>query len=72
MAANTQQILKEALTLPLKERATLVDDLLASLDHPDKEIDNMWRKEIDDRVVAYQTGKIKAVTLDEVLSKYRK
>lgn len=72
MAAKSQEILKEALTLPFKERATLVDDLLASLDQPDEEIDSLWRKEVNDRVAAYQAGKMKAVTLDEVLSKYRK
>ncbi len=72
MAEKPQEILKEALTLPSKERATLVDDLLASLDQPDDEIDNLWRKEVDDRIAAYQTGKMRAVTLNEVLSKYRK
>jgi len=72
MGANTQQILKDALTLPFRERATLVDGLLASLDQPDEHLDSLWRKEIEDRVAAYQAGKIKAVSLDEVLSKYRK
>ncbi|OQY99922.1 MAG: hypothetical protein B6D35_08080 [Candidatus Brocadia sp. UTAMX2] len=72
MAANSQKILKEALTLPLQERASLVDDLLASLDQPDKQVDSSWRKEVEERIAAYQAGKIRAVTLDEVLSKYRK
>jgi putative addiction module component (TIGR02574 family) len=72
MGANTQQILKEALTLPFRERATLVDDLLASLDQPDKHIDNLWRKEVEDRISAYRAGKMKAISLDDVLSKYRK
>ena len=72
MTVNTRQILKDALTLSFKERATLVDDLLATLDQPDKEIDSLWRKEVDDRIAAYQAGKIRAITLDEVLSKYRK
>ena len=72
MAANTQQILKEALPLPSQERATLVDDLLASLDRPDEQIDSLWRKEVEDRIVAYRAGKIRTVTLDDVLSKYRK
>ncbi len=57
MAVNSQEILKEALTLPFKERATLVDDLLASLDQPDEEIDIIWRKEVKDRIAAYQAGK---------------
>lgn len=72
MTINAQQILKEVLTLPLKDRATLVDDILASLDQPDERVDSLWRKEVDDRIAAYRAGKIRAITLDEVLSKYRK
>jgi putative addiction module component (TIGR02574 family) len=72
MATNAQQILKEVLTLPLKDRATLVDDILASLDQPDEQIDRLWCTEIDDRIAAYRAGKIRAVPLEEVLSKYRR
>jgi putative addiction module component (TIGR02574 family) len=72
MAINAQQILKEVLTLPLKDRATLVNDILASIDQPDEQIDRLWRKEIDDRIAAYRAGNIRAVSLEEVLSKYRR
>ncbi len=72
MATNAQQILKEVLTLPLKDRATLVNDILASIDQPDEQIDRQWRKEIDDRIAAFRAGKIRAVPLEEVLSKYRR
>ncbi|MCF6156310.1 MAG: addiction module protein [Candidatus Brocadia sp.] len=72
MAVKSEKILKEALTLPLKERASLVDDLLDSLKQPDKQIDSLWRKEVEERIAAYQAGKIRTVTFDEVLLKYRK
>lgn len=72
MPTDTKQILKEALDLPSTERATLVDYLLSSLDQPDEQIDDLWRKEVEDRIKAYQSGKIKSVALEEVLSKYRK
>lgn len=72
MATNTQQILKEALELPTIERASLADHLLSSLDQPDEHIDILWREEIEDRISAYQSGKIRAVSLKEVLSKYSK
>jgi len=72
MATDTQQILKDALELSSKERANLVDYLLSSLDQPDEQIDNLWRKEVEDRINAYRTGKIRSFTLEEVLSKYRK
>ena len=69
MPTDTKQILKEALELPVMERA---DHLLSSLDHPDEHIDALWRKEVEDRVNAYQSGKIRAVSLKEVLSKERR
>ena len=70
MPTDTKQILKEALELPVMERASLADHLLSSLDQPDEHIDALWRKEVEDRVNAYQSGKIRAVSLKEVLSKY--
>jgi putative addiction module component (TIGR02574 family) len=72
MSTNTQKILKNALELPTLERANLVDRLLSSLDQPNEQIDNLWRKEVEDRVKAYKSGKIKSVSLKEALSKYRK
>lgn len=72
MTIETEKILKEALELPPKERAYLTDHLISSLDQPDENIDSLWQKEVEDRIDAYHAGEIKAVTLDEVLSKYRK
>jgi len=70
MSGDSNQILKNALGLPAIERAKIVDRLLSSLDQPDREIDALWRKEVEDRLKAYQQGKIKAVPLKEVLSRY--
>ena len=72
MDSDTGQILKKALELPAIERANLADQLLSSLDQPDEKIDQLWRSEVEDRINAYQSGKIKALSLEEVLSKYKK
>ena len=69
--ATTDNILKEALTLKPSEKAQLIDKLISSLDKPDKEIDALWAKEAEDRVDAYDQGKIKAIALEKVLRKYR-
>jgi len=69
--AAPKNILKEALTLKPSEKAELVDKLLSSLDKPDKEIDKLWAQEAEDRINAYDRGEIKAVTLQEVLEKYK-
>lgn len=72
MPTDTQQILQKALELPTIERANLADHLLSSLDQPDEQIDALWREEVETRINAYRSGKIRAVPLKEVLSKYSK
>ncbi len=72
MTTDVKQILNEVLKLPPAKRASIVDNILSSLDQPDEYIDNLWHKEVEDRINAYQAGKIKSLSLEEVLSKYRK
>ncbi len=72
MSVETQEILDRALGLPAVEKARIVDELLSSLDRPDEAIDALWRKEVEDRIKAYNAGTLKSVSLDDVLSKYRK
>jgi len=69
--AITENILKEALTLKPSEKAQLIDKLISSLDKSDKEIDELWAREAEDRIDAYDQGKIKAISLEKVLQKYR-
>ena len=67
----TDNIFKEALTLRPSEKAQLIDKLISTLDKSDKEIDELWAKEAEDRIDAYDQGKIKAISLEKVLQKYR-
>jgi putative addiction module component (TIGR02574 family) len=67
-----QQILKEALTLAPKGRASLIEKLLASLDQPDKAIDELWTKEAENRIDAYEAGNIKVISAEQVFGKYKK
>ena len=69
--AATDNIIREALTLSPSEKAQLIDKLIASLDKADKEIDELWTREAEDRIDAYDKGKLKAVSLEKVLGKYR-
>jgi putative addiction module component (TIGR02574 family) len=69
--ADPNEVMKEALTLKPAQKAELIDKLLFSLDKPVKEIDEFWAKEAESRIDAYEKGKIKAVTLDQVLKKYQ-
>ena len=68
---TTDNVFKEALTLRPSEKAHLIDKLIYSLDKSDKEIDKLWAKEVEDRIDAYDQGKIKAISLKKVLNKYK-
>ena len=68
---TTDNIFKEALSLKPSEKAQLIDKLISTLDKSDKEIDELWAKEAEDRIDAYDQGKIKAVSLEKILQKYK-
>ena len=72
MSVEAQEILDRALKLPAVDKAYLVDELLTSLDKPDEAIDAMWRQEVEDRLKAYKAGNLRAISLAQVLAKYRK
>ena len=67
----TDNLLKQALSLKPVEKADLIDKLLSSLDKPDKEIDKLCAKEVENRINAYDRGEAKVLTLEDVLKKYK-
>ncbi len=69
--ATANKILEEALTLKPAEKAELIDRLLSSLDKADAEIDELWAKEAENRIDAYERGEIKAIALEKVLERYK-
>ena len=69
--AAPKDIIEKALSLNPLEKADLVDRLLSSLDQPDQAITELWAKEAESRLDAYEAGKLKAVSLEKVLSKYK-
>ena len=69
--ATAKEILEKAISLEPKEKAELVDCLLSSLDKPDKELDKLWAEEAESRLAAYKSGELKAISLEEVLAKYK-
>jgi len=72
MSANTEQILKDALALPLQERAELVEQLLATFQSPaDPHIDELWAREAEDRLDAYYRGELKAVPAEDVFDRIK-
>ena len=57
LTVQSQKVFEEALALPPIERASLIDELLASFDFPSRhEVDALWAKEVEDRIDAYERG----------------
>jgi putative addiction module component (TIGR02574 family) len=70
MSANTEQILEQALALPLQDRAEVLERLLASFQlPPDPHLDELWARETEDRLDAYDRGELGAVPTEEVFAR---
>ena len=75
MSATTEKVLIEALSLPTRERASLVHKLLLSLESEEgsPEIEAAWRQEALERCAAFDEGKITEREAADVLREaYRK
>jgi putative addiction module component (TIGR02574 family) len=66
MTPQSQHILKEALDLSAVDRAELVERILESFIPAHKEIDAAWAQEVEERLEAYNKGKIRSVPAKDV------
>ena len=59
---------------PLKslDKLQLVEKILSSLNPIDKNIENIWANEAEDRLEAYDKGLLSAVSAKDVFVKYQK
>ena len=69
--SKTQDLIDEAISLPIEERALLVDSLLRSMNPLDDENDKKWAAEAKRRLEDLRTGKVKPISGDEVFHKIR-
>jgi len=68
---GTKEIIQEATSLPVEERAIVVDSLLRSLNVTDTEIDRQWVAVAKRRLVELRSGRVRAVPGDEVFSRVK-
>jgi putative addiction module component (TIGR02574 family) len=59
---------------PLKpvEKLQLIDKILNSLNPSDEKLEDIWAKEAEDRIEAYDRGLVSTVNEDDVFLKYRR
>lgn len=66
---NTKQLIDEAVSLPVEERALVVDSLLRSLNQPESKIDKKWAKEAKRRLNELRSDRVEAIPGEEVFRK---
>jgi putative addiction module component (TIGR02574 family) len=69
---NTQELITEAISLPVEDRALIIDFLLKSLNHGEPDIDKKWAEEAQRRLDELRSGRIKALPGDVVINNLRK
>ncbi len=66
---NTKELIDKAVSLPVEERALVVDSLLRSLNQPESEIDKKWATVAKRRLAELRTGSVEAAPGQEVFDK---
>lgn len=67
--SRTQEIIKEVESLPVEQRAQVVDSLLRGLNPPDEHVESAWRKLAGKRLEELRNGTVQAVSGDVVFKK---
>ena len=72
MRPKTQQVLRDALSLPPKARADIAGTLLQSLDVDDEpDLEAAWALEIERRLRDVEAGRAKLIPWDQVRRRLR-
>ncbi len=66
MSAGIKQAAEMALKLNPEEKVRLIDTVIMSLDHPDTTLDAAWKKEVEERIEAYENGEMNTMAWEDV------
>ena len=66
---KTKELIIEAVSLPIEERAMVVDSILRSFHSPESGIDQKWISVAKCRLAELRAGKVSAVPGDKVFAK---
>ncbi len=72
MSTIVDNVLAQALQMPPKERATIAERLLASLDTvADEEVEKAWQQEVQRRLAEIDNGEVVCLPWEQVLQRLR-
>lgn len=69
---KTKDLIEEALSLPVEQRAFLADSLLRSLNLPNTAIDAKWTEVAKSRLQDLRSERVKSIPGDDVFSEILK
>jgi len=69
---EAEDLINEAIALPVELRTRLVDELLKSLNPSEAEIDELWAAEAERRVSEIESGKVTPIPGEQVFRELRK
>lgn len=68
---ESQELIDEVRSLPVEERARLVDSLLRSLNQTDSEVDAAWAEEAKRRLSEIRDGSVETIPGEEIFEEVR-
>jgi len=68
---GVREIIQEASTLPVEDRALIIDSLLRTMNQPDNEIDRAWVAVAQQRLEDLRSGKVHGIPGEEVIGRFR-
>ncbi len=68
---KTDELISEAMSLPIDIKTQLINRLLVSLNPERKNIDEFWMKEAEKRLKDIKTGKIKTVPGEQIFQEIK-
>lgn len=69
---TTQELIAEAISLPVEKRALLAESILRSLNSPETDIDDQWAAVVRRRLTEVREGRAQTIPGEEVFAKIRK
>ena len=69
VAMKIKELIAEAISLPIEERAFVIDSLLKSINPPELDTETKWLAIAKRRLAELRSGKVEAIPGDEVFKK---
>lgn len=66
---TTKELIAEAVSLPVEERAMVADSILRSLNAPESDIDRKWAAVAQRRLAELRSGQVKPIPGDQVFTR---